>query len=1190
MKLKAIIYSGMFAFIFFYAFNAFAATEILFYTYDDHNQLTNVQYSDGTTVDYTFDLLGNRLTKTTSLGGGPPNNPPTIPADLLPLDNAVDVNCNYILEWTPSTDPNNNDTVIYHIYFGQSENPPLVSISKEPTYDPGPLFANTTYYWQIKTIDNHNEISQTPVMSFTTTNDPPETPQISSPKDESIIVAQTTEFIWTGDDPNIGDTVAYDIYLGTSELSLILVENNWQNNTYSTALLNPHTTYYWQIVARDNHGAETQGPVWTVNTLSSEPAILNYVTYDTDTTLTKLGGPYMVNGVLTINPGVTLTIEPGTIIKMGPYTSIEVHGTLNAQGIENDKIIITSEKNDAYGGDCNKDGNTTRPFPGDWLWIFFHDTSQNSLLDHVIVEYGGFDPDPSVYISGNAGLDIQNSIFINNYSCDIYSLNNGTATFSENSFNSDVFLSSQNLSNFSSSNSMGDSAFINITGGTITEDTTLYGKFKYNILENFSVQGTDGADNLTTLTIEAGAQLYFAQYSSLMIARTAPGSLVINGTESNPVILTCSLTDPFEGGWFIYFYPNSQNCLINYTIFELVNIEIFDSASVDFLNSDFGNLYGPDLISHSNNVTYSGNTFNTSIQINAQDLSNFLPSNSLSNIAFICIEGNTISEDTTLSGNFQYKILNSVTVKGTDGPDNLTTLTIEAGAKLLFSDYNYAGFNIADSITPGSLIVNGTQTNPVIFTSAQESGPQGEWSGIDFFQNSQNCLLDYAIVNHSMTGVRINFGAVVDIQNSIFENNSFYDLFSSSAGVTISANTFNSGIQMEPQCLSGFSSSNSLGDPAFFNIEAGTISNDTTLSEKYPYTIMGDITVKGTDGADNLTTLTIEAGTRLQFDYFSMAGLYVSDYSTPGSLVANGTQENPVIFTSGRENPLPGDWNNINFNSNSQNCLLNYARIEYGGAYYMGGIYIESNADLDIQNSTIINNAADGIYIYGGDITIFDSIIADNAGCGIYAESGSLDMINTTVRNNNSYGIYIFDGLASNITNSSIFGHSSYGLYVEDYGQIVVAVNNWWGHASGPYHYSTNSSGQGDSVSDNVDFTPWQTLEDDDSDGISDDWEILQFGNLTTADENSDYDGDGYSDLEEFRSNSDPKNDQDLPDQVGDIDKDSDTDGVDIFMMALEIGQAGCSITDPCNGDLNLDGSVDNIDLWIFCEYFGKSQ
>ncbi len=42
------------------------------------------------------------------------------------------------------------------------------------------------------------------------------------------------------------------------------------------------------------------------------------------------------------------------------------------------------------------------------------------------------------------------------------------------------------------------------------------------------------------------------------------------------------------------------------------------------------------------------------------------------------------------------------------------------------------------------------------------------------------------------------------------------------------------------------------------------------------------------------------------------------------------------------------------------------------------------------------------------------------------------------------------------------------------------------------------------------------TVEDADGDGISDAWEITHFGNTTTANQISDYDKDGYTDLQEY--------------------------------------------------------------------------
>ncbi len=42
------------------------------------------------------------------------------------------------------------------------------------------------------------------------------------------------------------------------------------------------------------------------------------------------------------------------------------------------------------------------------------------------------------------------------------------------------------------------------------------------------------------------------------------------------------------------------------------------------------------------------------------------------------------------------------------------------------------------------------------------------------------------------------------------------------------------------------------------------------------------------------------------------------------------------------------------------------------------------------------------------------------------------------------------------------------------------------------------------------------TVIDSDHDGIEDSWEMLWFGDLDTADSTSDFDGDGYTDLQEY--------------------------------------------------------------------------
>jgi hypothetical protein len=74
---------------------------------------------------------------------------------------------------------------------------------------------------------------------------------------------------WTGGDPNSGDTVSYDVYLGTTATPTIKVSANQSSTMYNPGILSYLTRYYWRIVAWDNHGTSTVGPIWHFTTVST---------------------------------------------------------------------------------------------------------------------------------------------------------------------------------------------------------------------------------------------------------------------------------------------------------------------------------------------------------------------------------------------------------------------------------------------------------------------------------------------------------------------------------------------------------------------------------------------------------------------------------------------------------------------------------------------------------------------------------------------------------------------------------------------------------------------------------------------------------------------------------------------------------------------------------------------------------
>ena len=102
----------------------------------------------------------------------------------------------------------------------------------------------------------------------TVTNQPPTTPTNPNPQDNATDVAMTVTLSWTCSDPN-GDTLVFDIYLGTSANNLTIIKQNNDSKSYQVMGLDYSTTYYWRIVAKDGKGGVKEGPVWSFTTASS---------------------------------------------------------------------------------------------------------------------------------------------------------------------------------------------------------------------------------------------------------------------------------------------------------------------------------------------------------------------------------------------------------------------------------------------------------------------------------------------------------------------------------------------------------------------------------------------------------------------------------------------------------------------------------------------------------------------------------------------------------------------------------------------------------------------------------------------------------------------------------------------------------------------------------------------------------
>ncbi|MFA4906718.1 MAG: FlgD immunoglobulin-like domain containing protein [archaeon] len=161
---------------------------------------------------------------------------------------------------------------------------------------------------------------------------------------------------------------------------------------------------------------------------------------------------------------------------------------------------------------------------------------------------------------------------------------------------------------------------------------------------------------------------------------------------------------------------------------------------------------------------------------------------------------------------------------------------------------------------------------------------------------------------------------------------------------------------------------------------SGAISTNTTWFGKI--TVTGDITV--TSGVK----LTIDPGTKVAFN--SGKKLIID-----GTLDAQGTSANHIIFTSSSSTPSAGSWYGIRFedSSNDANCILKYCDIQY--AQY--GVYCD-RANPRLISNTITNNDQ-GISGYIASPTITDNKITGNTD-GVYFQYGSPVFYNNSIASN----------------------------------------------------------------------------------------------------------------------------------------------------------------------------------------------
>ena len=93
----------------------------------------------------------------------------------------------------------------------------------------------------------------------------------------------------------------------------------------------------------------------------------------------------------------------------------------------------------------------------------------------------------------------------------------------------------------------------------------------------------------------------------------------------------------------------------------------------------------------------------------------------------------------------------------------------------------------------------------------------------------------------------------------------------------------------------------------------------------------------------------------------------------------------------------------------------------------------------------------------------------------IRLDGKSISIVYTTFKDNYR-SVEALANAAPIIHNSNFSSHQSHAVYNDTPATTVDARNNWWSSPSGPRHPTQNPSGQGDLVSDGVNFVDWSSV------------------------------------------------------------------------------------------------------------------
>ena len=803
-------------------------------------------------------------------------------------------------------------------------------------------------------------------------------------------------------------------------------------------------------------------------------------TIDKDSTLTLANSPYVIVDSTLIVSGVTLTIEPGVTLRFDDGKYLKVEGDLVARGTVDSNIVFTSNSETPSAGSWSKvwlngtsvtsdssDNYTSGTVLEYCQFLYAVDglqlSSSSCIVDNCLFE----DNTSGMRFQSGSNSIVRNSVFRNNGS--------GVAC-SQGTSNNNKFISNLIYANTgsgltlggykinSANNTFRDNRIWNNGGYGMSFGTgNVVSGFVNNLIVKNTVYSNGGGIHVSDRDNVIRHNIIFGNGTGLSTSHGDDGLVIASNVfydntsamvftngwyggriDSNQIISNGSAIQ--LGSLGTSYYPHnfsfSYNTINVHTKSPVV--EILQASGIVFNNNNFPAM--------DDSIFTNWTTANVNAENNYWWDTTSVGIGSLIYDYYDDFERGIVDYTPYLDSlNTGAPILPPRNlVKSESGSDvQLSWAANEesdlVGYKVYYgSPTGYSFANVVDVGNTTSYTLAGASISDTIAVTAYDAGADGTNDKAEGHE-SWFKYADLPTPGIFFSSTSLDFGSIVLDQSSqqtfsILNNGTsdltVSDIVSSNSHYTATPTSFTvspgneqivtvefiptvleieSGtLSVSHNAIGGSTSVNlfGIGVPAAGTGVRGVIETSATWSTSgSPYYVVEDLLVP------SWVTLTIEPGVTLRFD----DGKYLK---VEGDLVARGTVDSNIVFTSNSETPSAGSWSKV----------------------WLNGTSVTSDSSDNYTSGTVLEYcqflyAVDGLQLSSSSCIVDNCLFEDNTS-GMRFQSGSNSIVRNSVFRNNGSGVACSQGTSNNnkFISNLIYANTGSGLTLGGY--KINSANN----------------------------------------------------------------------------------------------------------------------------------------------------